>query len=282
MKITIHILQDAQAEPLQPFILPEVWADTRRGVFWYFAATDGDELIGAAVIDPSEDGARLCSIAVSPDYRRQGIAGMMLDEAVRMLNAVKIPALWAEYVLPHEEWEALDGLLQTNGFAMIDEDSVYLASLSQLMQSSMLAGAYTSENVISLAEMSDLEKQHLYYALQEKMQIDGIILQECDPGNSLMWKTAEGITAAIFISPEKNGKLDILWMWLDTEAHNPKALMMLLATAAYRCNRTYPAETKVQFTCLTENSEQILRYFLPQTKPVFSMRIYLATTIAVS
>lgn len=278
MNLAIHILSAEQAMPLQPFILPEVWEDAERDQFWYFAAMDEGALIGAAVIDPIKTGAELRSIAVSPEYARQGVAATLLDRAIKALTYARIDTLWMTYVLTEEEWAVMDGLMKASGFAMIDEDPVYLAPLSKLMESPLLSKVYASEHVLSVAEISDLDMHHLYYALQEKMRMDYSILQECDPVHSFVWRKAEEITAAIFLSPLKNGKVDILWMWLDAQAHNPKALMELIAAAAQRCGASYPAETMLQFTCLVEESEHIVEYFLPKSEPILSMRTYLATT----
>lgn len=278
MNLKIYILSEEQAMPLQPFILPEVWEDAERDQFWYFAAMDEGVLIGAAVIDPIKTGAELRSIAVSPAYARQGVAAMLLDRAVKALAYARIDTLWMTHVLAEKEWKVMDGLMKTSGFAMVDEDPVFLAPLSELMESPLLSAAYVSEHVLSVAEISDLDLHHLYYAMQEKMQIDFSILQECDPAHSFVWRKTEEITAAIFLSPLKDGKVDILWMWLDAQAHNPKALMELLATAVQRCSVSHPAETMLQFTCLVEESEHIVEHFLPKSKPILSMRTYLATT----
>lgn len=278
MNITIHIVPAAQAMPLQPFILPEVWEAEEREHFWYFAAMDEGALIGAAVIDPIKTGAELRSIAVSPAYTRQGVAATLLDRAIKALNYARIDTLWMTYVFTEEKWEVMDGLMKTSGFAMVDEDPVYLAPLPELMESPLLSAACVLDHVLSVAEISDLDLHHLYYAMQEKMQIDFSILQECDPAHSFVWRKTEEITAAIFLSPLKDGKVDILWMWLDAQAYNPKALMELLAAAAQQCNTSYPAETMLQFTCLVEESEHIVEHFLPKSKPILSMRTYLATT----
>ena len=119
MNITIHIVPAAQAMPLQPFILPEVWEAEEREHFWYFAAMDEGALIGAAVIDPIKTGAELRSIAVSPAYTRQGVAATLLDRAVKALNYARIDTLWMTYVFTEEKWEVMDGLMKTSGFAMV-------------------------------------------------------------------------------------------------------------------------------------------------------------------
>ncbi len=277
MNITIHILPAAQATLLQPFILPAVWEAEEREHFWYFAATDEDTLIGAAVIDPIQNGAKLLSIAVAPVYTRQGIASMLLEETLRTLSLAKIDTLWMTYALPNGEWEALGGLLEANGFAMTDEDYSYLVPLSMLTKHPMLSAAPASEHIVSLSEMTDFHKHLLYYAMQEKMHMDVTILQECDPALSLLYKGEDEMTAAIFLSPLQNGRLDVLWMWLDAEAHNPKALMSLLAAVVQRCSAACPPETMLQLTCLAESSDDILHYFLPDIQPVLSLRTYLAT-----
>lgn len=281
MNLTVHILPAEQAAQLQPFILPEVWEDAERKRFIYFAAADEEKLIGAAVVEPLKEEAKLRSIAVSPDYYRQGIASILLEQIMRTMASAKRDSLWAEYVFPDEEWEELEGLLQANGFAMIDEDPVYLASLAELMKSPLLKASYISEHLVSLAEASSLDLHHLNYALQEQMKIDASVLQECDPAYSFIWRQADVVTAAIFISPLKEGKADVLWMWLDAQAHNPKALMAVIGAAAQKCAATYPEETKLQFTCLTENSEQMLQHFVAGLKPMLSVRTYLACTAGV-
>lgn len=279
MNLAIHILSAEQAMPLKPFILPEVWEDAERDQFWYFAAMDEGALIGAAVVDPIKTGAALRSIAVSPDYARQGVAVTLLDRVIKGLTRADIDTLWMTHVLPEEAWKGMDGLMKAGGFLLEDEDPIYDASLSKLMESPLLSAPYTSDHVVSLAEASDLDRHHLLYALQEKMKIDYSVLQECDPFHSFIWKNAEEVTAAIFISPLKEDKLDLLWLWLDAEAHNPKALMAILATALQHCVASYPLETVMQFTCLVENSEQIVQHFVPGIKPTMSLRTYVASAV---
>ena len=58
MTVNLFSVPGSMAEPLQAFVLPQVWQLPDREQFWYIAAMDENgALMGAAVVDPVKPAA---------------------------------------------------------------------------------------------------------------------------------------------------------------------------------------------------------------------------------
>lgn len=278
MDFDIYAVTYEAADLLRPFIRSEVWEMPAKEAFWYFAALDTDgSILGAAVIDPIQARAELVSIGVAGDRSGQGIGTALLAYAKQILAQAGIRSLAMEYILPQEEWGALDRLMDAADFVLMEQDYVYEVPFSELAAHPQFQ-MKIPQQVQMLAESSEVHKKQLLYAVAEEMEIDPVILHKCDPEMSFFWKSTEDIDAALFLSKPENGVVDILWMWLAKDAKDPRALMLLLAAAVQKGRLTLAEDTKILCTCLNEHSEDILLYFLPEIQPKELIRNYLALT----
>lgn len=94
MTLNLIAIPGDMAEPLEAFVLPQVWQLPDREQFWYIAARDeNNALAGVTVIDPVKPTAELLSIAVSPACARLGVATEMLACALDLLAQAGIEGL---------------------------------------------------------------------------------------------------------------------------------------------------------------------------------------------
>src|SRR5436190_10461795 len=57
-------------------------------------ARQNGQIIGSAALEVYQDGALLRSVAVAPEAQGQGLGHELTDAAIRMAQAVKVPAIY--------------------------------------------------------------------------------------------------------------------------------------------------------------------------------------------
>lgn len=279
MELKIYSLSVEQASKLEGFMLPYVSQMPDNDRFWYFAAATPEAgFIGMVVIAPYIPEAELLSIAVSPAYTRRGVASELLNYAIEKMYEAEIFELRMTYALPPLHWNAMDNLMIRNGFQMDDtEKRSYIGTLKDLQIHSVFAKTLNSSNVYSIKDLSSMETRSLSVKISEDGDCDPIVLQECNPEYSFVWKENGEIQALFLLSDLENRTLTNLYTWLESNA--PKKLIAVMQQALKKVISCCPLETEVIFNCMDDVAEHLVLYFLPEAKPVSILRSYLYSTI---
>jgi len=279
MELKIYSLSAEQAFKLEGFILPYVFQMPEYDKFWYFAAASEAGFIGLAVIAPYVPEAELLSIAVSPAYTRRGVASELLNYSIEKIHEAEISTLRMTYALPANHWNALDNLMKRNGFQMDDtEKNTYIGTLKELRAHAVLGKTLHNSNVCAIKELSSMEKRSLSVKVLEDGEFDPVVLEECNPEYSFVWKEGSEIQALFLLSDLENGALTNLYTWLESNV--PKKLIAVMQQALNKVISCCPLETEIIFSCMGDAAEHLVQYFLPDAKPVSSLRTYLYSTLA--
>lgn len=279
MTVNLFSVPGSMAEPLETFVLPQVWQLPDREQFWYIAAADENgTLMGAAVVDPVKPEAELLSIGVSPACTHMGVATELLNGALSLLDQAGIEGLRAVCVQPGESYAALSGLLEANGFRPDGPDRhTYEASLDEVVTHPLLALEGRPEGPACLEELSPLERRNLSARLAGQ-GLSPSVLDECEPRWSYVYQREGEVRAIFLLSPLENGKLDVLWTWLSPKATKSRTLVDLFALAFRKAAESCPGDAKVIFTCVSDASDKLFRHFFPERPPVRSVSVYYSGT----
>ena len=279
MTLNLIAIPGDMAEPLEAFVLPQVWQLPDREQFWYIAARDeNDALAGVAVIDPVKPTAELLSIAVSPACTRLGVATEMLACALDLLAQTGIEGLRAACSLPEGEESPLSGLLEANGFVRDEPDRyTYETSLEEAVKHPLLAMKEEPSAPVCLKDLSHLERRNLSAQLAGQ-GLGPEILEECDPQLSFVYRGEEEMQAIFLLSPLEESRLNILWTWLSPKSAKSRALVELFAAAFRKAAGQCPGDTKVAYTCTSDASDRLFRHFFPDRSPVETIRVYYSGT----
>ena len=279
MTVNLFSVPGSMAEPLQAFVLPQVWQLPDREQFWYIAAMDENgALMGAAVVDPVKPAAELLSIGVSPACTHMGVATELLGGALSLLDQVGIEGLRAVCVEPEESLGALSGLLEANGFRQDEgERYTYEAGLDEVVGHPLLAVKEQPAGPVCLEELTHLERRNLSAQLVGQGISPGV-LDECEPRWSYVYRSEGEVRAVFLLSPLEEGKVDVLWTWLSPKAARSRALTELFALAFRKAAQSCPGDTRVSFTCVSEDSDKLFHHFFPGRRPVRTVRVYYSGT----
>lgn len=118
-EFAIHPLTDAEwpavVELLQAARLPLDGLDARRGTT--LVALDDRRVVGCVALEVYDDGALLCSLAVHPEWRGQGLGVRLTDAALALARELRRPAV---YLLT----ETADRFFLKFGFRLLDRGDI--------------------------------------------------------------------------------------------------------------------------------------------------------------
>ena len=104
MKHELYVIsRPDQMTAFENLILPDVVPRLTEEAIFLVGAVEGNMPVGAAVMELQQGRAELVSIAVAKNRRRQGIAGALLRQCVRMLRRTSIQVLYAALPSANEE-----------------------------------------------------------------------------------------------------------------------------------------------------------------------------------
>ncbi len=272
MEIKIYSLKKEQAMEMEGFVLPGIFTLPDSDNLWYFLAADETKTpLGMAVVAPWLPEAELLSIGVSGEFSKKGVATELLSYIIEKLREAKISGIRVTYAMSPFSWEPMDRLLKGNGFEQDEEINTFTGTLEQLSNHSHLKDGENYSQAVCLAQLSDMEIRALELMIGKRELFDPVVLKECDPECSFVWKEGE-VEALFLLSDLTEGKLTNLYTWLGTNTH--KKLLSLMHKSLQKALSRYPKDTEVIFTCMGKASEKMVSYFLPGAKPVAVLRSY--------
>lgn len=268
MKHELYVIsRPDQMAAFENLILPDIVPRLTEEAIFLMGAVEGNMPVGAAVMELQQGRAELMSIAVAKDRRRQGIAGALLRQCVRMLRRTSIQVLYA--TLPSAN-EAAGLLFSDFGMAPSDDcGSSYQFTLGAL-KNETLSGSYPS-GITPLEKVSDT----LFHPYIRKLFPSDPSLGNrdmFDPKISQVFVENHQITACLLA--ECTNEISI--SYLASQSREQLAPVYLMRGALAAAATVFPPDTTVRFTAFDESVVRLADKLLGDTAIKYPIRQWVA------
>ena len=234
--VTTRRLDAALLPAFLPYLIPpaaEVIAEGREEMIALGAVTQDLKTCGAIVGELRQGRLTVFSLYVDPAARRQGVGTLLLEQLLALCPQA-VPA--AEWMLPQEDFDAVDAFLQARGFAPAQrEASLYRLESAQLRQISAVRRAFSPTfrpdgNVVPISALTPEERHELYSdpTIDPRLQYH-VLADRATPSLCLCYRYQGRVTAYLLCGETGPGEMAILAA-LSRPSANPAA-MLQLATA---------------------------------------------------
>lgn len=247
-----------QQAAFRGLILPEAFDRLSEDPVFLIGAVEGDVPVGAAVMELEPASARLLSIAVVPDRRRQGMGTALLRQCVRALRRTTIQSLYA--ILTPETPETA-ALFAAFGMEASDAESAYYRlSLADAAGQAVLRGSTGKAQpleAVSRVEVRDY--------LRRTFPGDPALGREesFDPQLSQLLVENGQITACLLVERE-DGAISVSWM--ASRSQEKLALLYLMRGALAAASAACPLETEVRFATYEPAVAKLIAQLFPQAE----------------
>lgn len=245
MKHELYVIsRPDQMAAFKNLILPDIVPRLTEEAIFLVGAAEENMPAGAAVMELQQGRAELVSIAVAKGRRRQGIAGALLRQCVRMLRRTSIQVLYATLPYANEEAELL-----FSDFGMAPSDdcgSSYRFTLGA-QKNKALSGSCPG-GITSLENVPDT----LFYPYIRKLFPSDPSLGNrdmFDPKISQVFVEKNQITACLLA--ECTNEISI--SYLASQSREQMAPVYLMRGALKAAAAVFPPDTTVRFTAFDES-----------------------------
>lgn len=270
MKHELYVIsRPDQMTAFENLILPDIIPKLTEEAVFLVGAVEGNMPVGAAVMELQQGRAELVSIAVAKDRRRQGIAGALLRQCVRMLRLTSIQVLYAALPSTNEE----TGLLFSD-FGMTPSDdcgSSYQFTLGAL-EDETLSGSFPS-GITPLEKVPDT----LFYPYIRKLFPSDPSLGNrdiFDPKVSQVLVEKHQITACLLA--ECTNEISI--SYLASQSRERMAPVYLMRGALAAAASAFPPDTTVRFTAFDESTVRLADKLLGSAAVKYPIRQWAAAS----
>ena len=247
------------------FIPEHLQAHLAEESYLLLGAVENDTPVGALVLKTDDLSARICSVYVLPENRRQGIATSLISAAIRMLRRSNVQELYTVICDPEEPVTAL---LTRIGMEQTECNSVYSTTVGHL--SSVAALKRQEEKSVSLEALPN--NQFLVMARDifgENPQAVDRKLYDPDLSRAYM---ENGLVSSLLLMRYTDGALTI--SWFEDRSSNQMVPMYLLRDACAEALKKYAPETPIEFTCLADSSAKLSEALLGEGAEKRTMEVY--------
>lgn len=245
MKHELYVInRPDQMKAFENLVLPDIVPGLAEDGIFLVGAVEGNVPVGAAVMELQQGRAELVSIAVAKNRRRQGIAGALLRQCVRMLRRTSIQVLYATLPSANEE----TGLLFSD-FGMEPSDDCgagYQFTLGAL-KNEALSGSFP-DGITPLEKVPDA----LFYpCIRELFPSDPSLGSRdiFDPKVSQVFVEKHQITACLLA--ECTNEISV--SYLASQSRERMAPVYLMRGALAAAAVVFPPDTTVRFTAFDES-----------------------------
>lgn len=247
-----------QQAAFQGLILPEAFDRLSEDPVFLIGAVEGNRPVGAAVMELEPASARLLSIAVAADRRRQGVGAALLRQCVRVLRRTTIQSLHA--ILAPEETEPA-ALFAAFGMTVSDAASAcYRLPLADAAGQAVLRGS--AGKAQPLETVSHVEvRDYLRRTFPDAPTMSRV--EQFDPQLSQLLVEHGRITACLLVERE-DGAISVSWM--ASRSREKLALLYLMRGAVSAAAATCPPETELSFATFEPAVAKLIEELFPQTE----------------
>lgn len=247
-----------QRAAFRGLILPAVFDRLEEDPVFLIGAVENGAPVGAAVMELEPARARLLSIAVAEDRRRQGVGTALLRQCVRALRRTTIQSFYA--ILTPEEQSAAD-LFAAFGMTGSDAESAYYRlPLADMTGQAVLSGS--TGKALPLEKVSHVQTRDY---LRQTFPGDPALSREgtFDPKLSQLLVEDGQITACLLVERE-DGAVSVSWM--ASQSREKLALLYLMRGALAAASAACPPETEVRFATYEPAVAKLIGQLFPQAE----------------
>ena len=232
--------------------IPQVFLDNE--LLLGVACAEGDEIIGAAVVEPMEDNLTIRWIYVLEEYRNRGAGTMMIDCISEMAKASEAEYLDI-YFQPSKE--SYEGFFIKNDFLMSRTHPVYSFRLCDVTGSRFIRKNKQNllpddEHLYGYRNFEELPQNALDYIRDDMIMRNGTdYVPICCKKLSFACGTWDHLMGYIVVIDDEQEKELNVALIVSTEA-NTFVAMELLMLAGYRAYKSYPLSYKVSFAAVID------------------------------
>ncbi len=273
------------ARNFSDFVLPTVKNDKDWDNYEFFIAYDEDNSVkGMAVCDFPIDGARLLSIAVSPEEEGKGTAEGLIMKAVSEAEMLFNPLLelgditfTASATMEGKYWGRLGGLLEKTGFSKVTSVPSISADLGELAASDVLQkaeGRLKPEEFSSLKRIDKKLVKEFGNKVHNEGSYDEITGSGLDEDTSLFYLKDGKIAGCILMKKLSDKEYLNEWVYLDPSVNDRSVLFSLFAECLNAGKEKLDPETKISFLPVEDVSLKILDSILDKPLHDVEYRVY--------
>ncbi len=239
----------------------------------YFSFDDEtDEMVGAAAVEPTMDGAYLRSIAVTKARLRQGVAFDLMEYII--IDMAKLyqtiidaePRIIVEENLPVSLWDSMEGLFYRFGMIKRETDPFVKVSMTDISESPVLKAAEKksfSHDIRRLDKVPGITLRSFGNHIANNGLYPGIDPEELDPDLSLFYMEGEEIKGCILMSRINEKEVLNEWLYQDEEVKDGLAMIALLSTCLNTAKEVLPEDATLSFTTVNDMGHRLMEKVFP-------------------
>ena len=280
-ELTVYALDPRQAERISSLLSAEALELLCRGDAAGLAVVEENEVRGAICVrfaQEQENTLELCSLYVVPQYRRRGLGGTLLAEALERSLMVTDGLISRVDCLFSSSTEGMDEFLRASGFKIgtAEHSGVWRVTLAEA-ESGPLSRRETqsAQEAVSLGELSAYQIRMLMKTLR-KNRADNIseeMLRTVVPEISFAipdGRDGGGFDACVvWTGGREQGLCLRQFFCMPQRAGTARAILQLSLRAMLE---RYPPETVLEIPVLTDSSEKLVRKLTGAEAPQESLR----------
>lgn len=239
MDFTIKAIDSALLPAFRPYLMPQAaqaLEDGDEDLIALGVVTGEGHTCGALAATLFKGDATLFSLFIDPTVRRQGTASQLLIALLEHVGPTG--RVWAEWILPEEDFTAVSALLSVHGFSYSEPaEPVYRLTSDSLVHTPVLRGAFSptfrpDRNVLPYCSLASEQVEELlgdanipHFLRPDTFDRDGLITEM-----SLCYVYGGRVTAYLLIGVSTPGECVILASFTRRGAH-PAAFLQVVAAA---------------------------------------------------
>ncbi len=282
-KLSFAALDKSQQGEYEEFLSADAKGSLPDEDVYAFGAfnDDKDELIGAAVFQENRT-ARLLSIAVSDEYRRQGVGSAMVTRISKLLfkaGVVEIECLIPESKECEAQTKAAELFLRHCGFAPVGSYSDFSLSWSSAGKKRELASIIEGglkEGFEEAPEPGSDEAGLLMNFLPIEPE-EGVL--DYSPSFSTVYKKNGKIIGCFLVSDEGDSFLVNMFHLMS---RNPELLQAMAVRSLMAIADSYSETMELRFIAATDKADEVFKKLFPDESSAGGLTRYVLSSNSAS
>ncbi|MCR5054901.1 MAG: hypothetical protein K6A69_08670 [Lachnospiraceae bacterium] len=250
----------------------------------YFSFDDEtDEMVGAAAVEPTMDGAYLRSIAVTKARLRQGVAFDLMEYII--IDMAKLyqtiidaePRIIVEENLPVNLWDSMEGLFYRFGMTKRETDPFVKVSMTDINESPVLKAAEKksfSHDIRRMDKVSGITLRAFGNHIANNGLYSGIDPEVLDPELSFFYMEDEEIKGCILMSRLNEKEVMNEWVYQDEDVKDGLAMIALLSTCFNAAKEVLQDDATVAFSPVNDMGRNLMKKVFPEYTAEKEIRRY--------
>ncbi len=268
MGLKIGALSKKQSAMYLPFLGNAAAEHLHEKNVQVVGAFEGKTLVGVMTF-LAENPARIYSIAVSPEYQRQGVGSALCDSlAGRLCEAGAMGMEAFVFETQDDAFAGISHFLWRCGFTESESYADYELTLGEVAGNKefvRLEKQKRFQNMRFLSELTDVEKRNLGNMLAMEAEYTDFPRKGLDASLSTVYEKNGKALGCALMGTERD-KLLLHFIFLSNRADDKTALIKMLSQTLTACREKYGDDKKVSILAVEEKGEKLASFFFADSK----------------